>query len=66
MTLALEHHDVIIALARELPRGGEPRDTGARDDDLQSQPRWAAAERTTSATAATNPGSSFRDAVRSS
>src|SRR6266576_2804815 len=59
--LAFEQGDVAAAALRQLPRGGEPGDAGTDDDDLHAQPRSAAALRTTSATAATRPGSALSD-----
>ena len=56
----------IIPGTGELPRGGQPGDSRPCDDDFQTQPRALAAACTTAATAATRPGSSFSECVRSS
>src|SRR5438477_77710 len=50
--LAFEDGDIEVPTrAHQLPRGGEPGNAGAYYDYPQSQPRCAAAARTTSATA---------------
>ena len=64
--LGLEHGDVDLAVARQLPCRHETGNAGTNDHDLHPHPRSAAAARTASATAATRPGSSLSDAVRSS
>ena len=63
---ALEDDDLVAARAGELPGGSQPRDSCADNDDFQSQPRCPTAARTASATAATSPGSSLSESVRSS